>query len=127
MEWYVPITMIPGVALLVLSTSNFIVALANEIQNLQEKQKTSNTIIQLKISQLGLLSRAIVSLYVSIAFFTLSGISLGLFKIDERRSQIMSDFALGLGMIALFGGMALLIVYALRAVRIRKDQFESGT
>jgi hypothetical protein len=34
MEWYIPISLLPGIALIILSTSNFILALNNEIKEL---------------------------------------------------------------------------------------------
>ncbi len=123
MEWYIPITIIPGAALLVLSTSNFIIALNNEIEALQHQKMEFTDIIIRKVSQVNTLSLAIASLYISIAFFTLSGMMLGLESINQKLVRLVSTSSLCLGLVTLFFGISLLILYAYRAVRIRKNQF----
>ena len=124
MQWYIPITIIPGVALLVLSTSNFIIALGAEIIKWTAVERRNDAIIEKNISQIGLLSRAIVSFYISLASFTLSGIFLGLFSSRETLNEAISTFLVLLGMASLLFGISLLIIYAGRAVRIREQQFE---
>ncbi len=74
MEWYIPITLLPGIALLILSTSNFIIALNVEIQILKEKKELFKDIIKLKMKQLKRLNYAISGLYLSVLFFTISGL-----------------------------------------------------
>jgi hypothetical protein len=124
MEWYIPITIIPGVALLILSTSNFIIALGVEIQQLQTEARSAKRVLRKKISQLNILSLAIVMLYVSIALFTLSGMLIGLITNGGQSIGPAPAISVSLAMLTLFSGISLLILFAIRAVRIRKQQYE---
>lgn len=127
MQWYLPITIIPGVALLVLSTSNFIIALVGEIRSLQINldESTNKAIISKKISQLRLLSNAIISLYISMGLMTLSGMILA-WQSDQSTSVSKTPMViLGVGLFCLFAAVALLILYAIRAVKIRQAQFST--
>ncbi len=124
MEWYIPITIIPGVALLILSTSNFIVALGVEIQQLQTEARASKLVLRKKISQLTILSLSIIMLYVSIALFTLSGMLIGLITNGGQAFGPAPAISVSLAMLTLFAGISLLILFAIRAVRIRKQQYE---
>ena len=52
MEWYIPMTIIPGIGLIILSTTNIILALNNEISNLENEKRINVSIIKSKLSQL---------------------------------------------------------------------------
>lgn len=116
-NWYLPITMIPGLGLLVLSTSNIMIALSNEIDSIIELNKDS-AIIRRKLAQLKLLNKAMVFFYIAIASLLISAILKGLFNLEET-TFFISAFAVVLALIGLFS----LILYSFRAVRIRQDQF----
>ncbi len=116
-NWYLPITIIPGLGLLVLSTSNIMIALSNEIDSIIELNKDS-AIIRRKLAQLKLLNKAMVFFYIAIAFLLISAILKGLFNLEET-TFFISAFAVILALIGLFS----LILYSFRAVRIRQDQF----
>jgi len=116
-NWYLPITMIPGLGLLVLSTSNIMIALSNEIDSIIELNKGS-AIIRRKLAQLKLLNKAMVFFYIAIASLLISAILKGLFNLEET-TFFISAFAVVLALIGLFS----LILYSFRAVRIRQDQF----
>jgi len=45
MDWYFPITLIPGIALLILSTTNFILGLNVELSQLAEENSRDDEII----------------------------------------------------------------------------------
>jgi len=49
MEWYGPLTILPAVALIIMSTSNFIIALNEEIILLQHEKEKLIEIIDLKL------------------------------------------------------------------------------
>ena len=50
MEWYIPITILPGIGLLILSTSNFLIALNNEIKELNnDKEKYQSIVTEKKL------------------------------------------------------------------------------
>lgn len=118
-NWYLPITIIPGLGLLVLSTSNIMIALSNEIDSIIELNKDS-AIIRRKLAQLKLLNKAMVFFYIAIASLLISAILKGLFNLEET-TFFISAFAVVLALIGLF----LLILYSFRAVRIRQDQFKN--
>ena len=116
-NWYLPITIVPGLGLLILSTSNLIVTLSNEINGMIEHSK-ANKLIGRKLLQLKLLNMAMVFFYVAVAFLLISGVINGLFEL-EKASLFISVFAIILALIGLFS----LIICSFRAVRIRQNQF----
>lgn len=123
MEWYIPITILPGIALPILSTSNFIIALNNEIIGLKNLAPHKNhEVIVKKIKQMARLSRAIVSFYISVASFTLSGLMKSLFTFIINY-QIFFKATIAIGIITLLIGITILIIYAIKAVQIRQEQF----
>jgi hypothetical protein len=71
--WYLPITILPGIGLLIISTSSLIVSLNNELERLLEEAKTNELLIQKKLSQMRLLTYSMSGFYVSTAMMVLSG------------------------------------------------------
>ena len=118
-KWYIPVTFLPGIGLLILSTSNIILALSTEISNLIEDKKKDSILVN-KIKQLRLLTNALTGFYITAAAFVLSG-GLG-FVLDEKGSEI-PQYTLYLGVMCTFVSLSLLITYSYRAVNIRKQQF----
>ena len=127
MNWYLPITIIPGIGLLILSTITQMLNLSTEISGLVSStcSKFQHTISARKIKQLGLLTRATAMLYVATGCYVLSGIVGVIYKNDAAWS--LPSLTLYIGTIFIFIAIALLIVYAFRAVKIRKDQFANTT
>jgi hypothetical protein len=74
MQWYIPITIIPGIGLIIMSTSNLLIALTVEVSALSQRRELFHEIIELKISQLKRLNWAMVFLYTAILCFLLSGL-----------------------------------------------------
>lgn len=122
-NWYIPITIIPGIGLLILSTSNLMVTLTTEINTLIHSPDENDTIISRKLSQLKLLNRAMVLFYIAISCLVtaalIGGISL---KIDIETNLAL--YVIILGIIMLLFGLFWLIKYSYRAVSIRQDQFK---
>ena len=123
MNWYLPITIIPGLGMLILSTVTQMLSLSSEINGLvtQECSVFQHEISKRKIKQLGLLTRANALLYLATGSYVLSGI-LGVIFESESIVSIPS-ITLYIGTILVFIAITLLIMYAFRAVKIRKDQF----
>ena len=123
MNWYLPITIIPGLGMLILSTVTQILNLSTEISELvtQKCSVFQHEISARKIKQLGLLTRANALLYLATGSYVLSGI-LGVVFESESMVSIPS-ITLYVGTIFVFMAITLLITYAFRAVKIRKDQF----
>jgi len=115
MDWYIPITLLPGIALLILSTSNFIIAINVEIQGLKEKEELYEEIIKLKLIQLKRLSYAISGLYISTLFFTITG----LFASLEYSDDIMFS-TVSIGTSIMTFSVVLLIIYSISAISIKK-------
>ena len=121
-NWYVPITIVPAIGLLILSTSNLLVALSNEIKNLLDSEVNREELMSRKLSQLKVLSNVMVALYISVACFVISGLLAGLFQSIGRTFDGALYISIGGILCALFG-LGALIMYSFRAVKIRQDQF----
>jgi hypothetical protein len=118
-NWYLPITIVPGLGLLILSTSNLMVTLSNEISAMIENSK-NKIIITKKLVQLKLLNMAMVFFYFAVAFLLISAVINGLFKV-EKVSLFISVMAIISALIGIFS----LIIYSFRAVEIRQNQFKN--
>ena len=114
MEWYIPISLLPGIALIILSTSNFIVALNNEVQKLKKNKKDYSDIILRKTKQLKRLSYSITQLYISVLLFTLAGLISSIIQ-----SQTLLFTMMVVAICFLTFAVALLITYAIKAIKIR--------
>lgn len=123
MNWYLPITIIPGLGMLIFSTVTQMLSLSSEINTLVSQKCTvfQHDLSVRKIKQLGLLTRANALLYLATGSYVLSGI-LGVIFESESKISIPS-ITLYIGTIFVFISITLLILYAFRAVKIRKDQF----
>ncbi|MEQ9300128.1 MAG: hypothetical protein RIF33_16260 [Cyclobacteriaceae bacterium] len=118
-EWYIPITILPGVGLLIMSTSALVANLSNETGALiKENCQLNKLLIQNKIEQLTRLNRAMVGLYFSSGALVLSGILKAVLS-----TNYVSEALLFLGALLLFVGLFFLMRYSVLAVKIRKQQF----
>lgn len=118
-NWYLPITIVPGLGLLILSTSNLMVTLSNEISAMIQHSK-EKVIITRKLKQLKLLNMAMVFFYVAVAFLLISAVINGLYA-AKTASLYISVFAI----ISALIGLVSLIIYSFRAVTIRQNQFKN--
>lgn len=120
MEWFAPITILPGIGLLILSTSNFTIALNTEITELCLNVEKNKEIIDLKIIQLKRLSFAISFLYASVIAFLLSGLLKGIELVGNRffvYLMILGTFFVSIAVIILF-------VYSIKAISIRQKHLK---
>ncbi len=115
MEWYIPITIIPGIALIILSTSNILLDLNREITELSREEQKHSEVIRQKQIQLRLLSISIVFQYLGVLLFLLSGIYVSVF-----RSPRTGDSLLIAGVVVVAVSIILLLVYSVKAVKIRQ-------
>jgi hypothetical protein len=118
-NWYLPITIVPGLGLLILSTSNLMLTLSNEISMMIDHSK-DKTIITRKLVQLKLLNMAMVFFYIAVALLLVSAVLNGLYAI-EKTSLYISVVAIFSALVGLFS----LVVYSFRAVTIRQNQFKN--
>ncbi len=120
MEWYMPIAILPGVSILLVSTANLIISLNVEINHLlDDKQDQKGKTIFLKLAQLNRLSLAMVSLYVGIFLFLISGL-----LAIVTSFALLVNLLLGTALLAVSIALVLLIRYAIKAVSIRQYQFK---
>lgn len=119
-NWYLPITIVPGLGLLILSTSNLVVTLSNEISSMMEHSK-KKTIIAKKLKQLKLLNMAMVFFYVAVAFLLISAVIHGLYSV-EKIALYIALMAINFALV----GLISLVIYSFRAVSIRQNQFKNS-
>jgi len=122
--WYLPITILPSVGFFIMSTSNVSNSLSGEIARLIEMDKSENKpIILRKIEQLRLLSIALTLLYLSAACMAISGLIAGLEANFMLIGVECSGWLVILGIVGIVAALCVLIAYAVRAVKIKRDQF----
>ncbi len=123
-HWYIPATIIPGIGLLILSTSNLLVNLSTEIKTLIAEVTIDQDLIKQKLKQLKLLNSAMVFLYVAVACFVISALVSGIYKSLETHFD-SGIYITIVGIISALLGLIALIVYSFRAVKIRQEQFHN--
>ena len=122
-NWYLPITIVPAIGLLILSTSNLMISLSSEIDYLIKEHLKSESIITRKLIQLKTLNRVMVLFYIAVACLATSGLMGGL-QIDSIKN--LPTYCSVLGLIIMLLGLLSLIKYSYRAVSIRQDQFKDS-
>lgn len=124
-NWIFPLTILPGIGLIIMSTTNWSVALTNEINRLLENMACDQSILKRKVKQLGLINNALVALYCSAAMCTLGGFIGSLWTYsDIISSALLVTLVVAVGIAALLAATTMLIIYAYRAVNIKRTQFE---
>jgi len=118
-NWYLPLTIVPGIGLIILSTSNLMITLSNEIRDLIDSTSKDKIIITKKLAQLKLLNKGMVFFYISIGFILVATVINGLDK--THRGTLYVGI---LAVFCSFMGILSLIVYSFRAVTIRQNQFK---
>lgn len=119
MEWYIPITILPGIGFLILSTANFIVSLNIEIKELEGENKTNYIIIKQKIKQLKKLSYSLIGQYIASFSLVIGGIVAKAFNDKGTTNYFVFS-----GVIILALSLVLLIVYSIKALKIRQEHLK---
>lgn len=116
MDWFIPLTIIPGVGLIIGSTSSIMLTLNDEITRLVDKAGNCTDIIRYKLRQLKRLSISIVFQYIGLFFLLVSGI------IGKLLPEIiyLSEWLLFSGTFTICISIVFLIVYSTKAVSIRQ-------
>ena len=122
-EWFFPMTLLPGVGLLIMSTSNLSMGLSSEIAALLKEDKDLAPVIKQKIKQLSRLNLSLTSFYVSCIGLVISGFIAGLSKTSEQ-NQFWSEVVLWLSIVCIFIALILLMIYSANAVKIKRNQFK---
>ena len=116
MEWYLPMTIIPGIGLLILSTSNIMLSTNAEITHLLSDKEKYLPTIEAKLVQLKRLSVSIVFLYFGVLLFLFTGILKVLSPSQEAGAKVL----LLLGVMAVTASILILLVHSVKAVSIRQ-------
>ena len=119
MEWYIPITIIPSIGLIIASTSNIMLELNREITELINVYKADIEIVNSKLSQLKRLSISIVFQYLGVLLFLLSGIATSLINNYELQKVLL---IIGVGFIVV--SVVLLLIYSYKAINIRQKHLQ---
>ena len=122
-NWYLPITLVPGIGLLILSTSNLMLTLTNEIGVIIPRlKKEEDIIIYQKINQLKRLNLTMVLLYIAVACLVLSSLIGGITE-NLQLSNNWDIYCSIVGIIFILSSLYLLIIFSLKALSIRQNQF----
>ncbi len=119
MEWYGPLTVLPAIGLLVLSTSNFIISLDKELSGLEKDKVKRHEIIRLKISQLKRLGIANSCLYGSALLFLVAGMSKAVILNNDLFFIIMLS-----GVVTTTAALVFLFIHSLKSVQIRQKHLK---
>ena len=120
MEWYVPLTVLPAVALIILSTSNFLIALNSEIDQLERTKDVSNWVINQKIKQLNRLGYTIILLYSSTLFLMFSALEMAIYK-----EPILFNCLMVFAVLLFTAALILLFTFSLKAIKIRQRHLKN--
>lgn len=124
-NWLLPLIILPGIGMLILSTSHLSSTLEGAINGfLAQQGKFNQHIVAQKIKQLGLLSKALVGLYIGASCMALAGLLGGIEMQVMALPQMVINVLICLGIVAVLISLGLLIFYAIKAVRIKQDQFQ---
>ena len=114
-NWYLPITLVPGIGLLILSTSNLMVTLSNELDGFIKEQSKDESLLFRKLAQLKSLNRAMVLFYISVACLAIAGLIGGLQLSAIKNS---ATYISVIGILIMILGLLSLIKYSYKAVSI---------
>jgi len=123
-SWVIPLTLLPGIGMMIMSTTNLTTAISTEINKLLAQEECNPALVEKKISQMSLLNVAMVCLYISAAVFAVAGLIEGIFKLrTQMHDGTLRQLLLVIGIAALVLATFLLITFSIRAVRIKRNQF----
>jgi hypothetical protein len=123
-NWVIPLTLIPGIGMIILSTSHLSTSVSDEINTLLHRDSCDRSLIQIKISQLSLLNIALVCLYISTAIFSVTGLIEGIFTLQNAMTNsAFRQTLLVTGVASLVIATFLLIAFSIRKVKIKRDRF----
>ncbi len=124
-QWYLPIYILPGIGLLIMSTALLQGSLSTELSALlKEEVEFMKDIIERKINQVGLLNKALVGFYISAACFVLAGLFNGLAFFSNLMISIVDNILLFIGVLSCLISLIFLSIFSTRAVRIKREQFK---
>ncbi|MDX1637529.1 MAG: DUF2721 domain-containing protein [Balneolaceae bacterium] len=122
--WYLPITVLPGIGFLILSTARLTVSLNEELQELLKEVGDYEELIHKKLKQMRLLTLSQTGLYLSTALFVLSGFVSGIQNLSPSGNTGWGFGIMILGVANVLASLLLLIIYSTKSVTIRQMHFD---
>ena len=125
-NWYVPITLLPSVGFFIVAATSVSNSLSAEIARLLELEKEEDKkIISLKVRQLRLVSISLVLLYAGAILLAVSGLLGGVESSYMLHANPLIEILIWVGISAVILALGILMVYSVRAVQIKEQQFRS--
>lgn len=122
-NWIIPLTLLPGIGMMIMSTSHLSTAISQEISGLIHEETCDAHLVEQKISQMSLLNRALVTLYLGAAAFAITGLIGGVSAVQNLMLHDTFTVCLIIGIGCLLVATIFLITFSMRAVRIKKNQY----
>ncbi|GAB5527720.1 MAG: hypothetical protein Roseis2KO_55920 [Roseivirga sp.] len=122
-NWIIPLTLLPGIGMMIMSTSHLSTAISQEISGLIHEDRCDTHLVEQKISQMSLLNRALVALYLGAASFAITGLIGAVSAVQDLMIRDTFTVCLILGIGCLLIATIFLITFSMRAVRIKKNQY----
>ena len=120
-EWYIPISIIPSIALLLNSTTQLTLGITDELYKKQKEYKKYEHIIHAKLRQVKLLSATSVILYISLGVLVATVLLTGL----KVCTPMHTDIGMLVSLSLFFFAISLMIVFSINAYTIRQRQFKT--
>lgn len=120
MEWYLPLTLISGSGLIIMSSASQIISLNAEIERLAT-DKDYAVIVDRKVKQLKRLTLAMSLLYGSMLFIIVSAL---INAADIKALEPISFYVLMAGIFCLLFAIIFLVIYAVISVQVRQQQVQ---
>ncbi|MCE7991347.1 MAG: hypothetical protein HEP71_05175 [Roseivirga sp.] len=122
-NWIIPLTLLPGIGMMIMSTSHLSTAISQEISGLIHEESCDTHLVERKITQMSLLNRALVALYLGAASFAITGLIGGISAVQNLMVKDTFIVFLIIGIGCLLVATIFLITFSMRAVRIKKNQY----
>lgn len=122
-NWIIPLTLLPGIGMMIMSTSNLSTAISQEISGLIHEESCDTDLVDRKITQMSLINRALVALYLGAASFAITGLIGGVSTVQNLMIKDTFIVFLIIGIGCLLVATIFLITFSIRAVRIKKNQY----
>ncbi len=118
MDWYLPLTLISGNGLIIMSSASQIVSLNEEIERLSD-DKDYMDIVERKVRQLKKLTLSVACLYSSVLFIVIAAL-IGATELPSLQSS--GFYVLMAGICFMLLAIIFLVIYSVISVKIRQLQ-----
>ncbi len=123
-NWIIPLTLLPRIGMMIMSTSNLSTAISDEINALLHEKECNTQLVQVKISQMSLLNIAMVCLYISTSVFAIAGLVGGISDLQNIMIDLTYHHILVIiGIATLVLATILLMIFSVRSVKIKRNQY----